>query len=436
MDDLVNITSRQSARNPGIARHGRLKRASFWRSATRQVSLVLAVILVSGAVVTAYALLDLVHTAKPSVTLGNEKVLEGVPDVGAIEGGVNLLIIGSDSAKGQGAAFGEGTDRTGVLNDVTILFHISRDHTNASVVSFPRDMLVPVEGCTDPAKPSRTLSALSGVKINTLLNYGGMPCVVKAVEQLTGVTIPFAGIVQFLGVAAMSTAVGGVPVCVATQLDDNYTDTHLSPGEHTLSGIDALQFLRTRHGVGDGSDLGRISNQQVFLSALARTLQSDGTLNDPVKLYSLAKAALSNMQLSDSLNDVTRLISIARALKDIPLDKIALVQYPTSYTQGGGAVKPNSSANLVNNALQGDVAIQLSPVSQENSPFGSKVGAAAPDPSASRAPTSTTAAPTTGAVAPTAPFTVAPTPETLPANVPGQSAAETRCSAGRPLRDQ
>src|SRR6218665_3077304 len=113
MTDLVNITSRQSARNPGMARHGRLKRASFWRSATRQVSLVLAVILVSGAVGTAYALLDLVHTAKPSVTLGNEKVLEGVPDVGAIEGGVNLLIIGSASAKGQGAAFGEGTDRTG-----------------------------------------------------------------------------------------------------------------------------------------------------------------------------------------------------------------------------------------------------------------------------------------------------------------------------------
>ena len=83
---------------------------------------------------------------------------------------------------------------------------------------------------------------------------------------------------------------------MAEPIDDDDTGLHLDAGTHTLSGIDALAFLRTRHGVGDGSDLGRISNQQTFLASLMRTVQSSGTLDDPVKLYSIAKAVSSNMR--------------------------------------------------------------------------------------------------------------------------------------------
>ena len=85
---------------------------------------------------------------KPTVTLGNEEVLEGVPDVGAIEGGVNLLVVGSDSRQGQGMAFGDPEEETAVLNDVTMLMHIAEDHSHASVISFPRDMLVDVPRAT------------------------------------------------------------------------------------------------------------------------------------------------------------------------------------------------------------------------------------------------------------------------------------------------
>ena len=247
-----------------------------------------------------------------------------------------------------------------------MLMHISEDHTNASVVSFPRDMLVDVPECTDPEDPGSTLSEQYGVKINSVLSYGGLACVVKTIETSSVVTIPFAGIVQFMGVAGLSEAVGGVEVCVAEPIEDEYTGTFLQAGNHTLSGIAALQFLRTRHGVGDGSDLARISNQQVFLSSLARTLQSNGTLGDPVKLYSIAKAALANMQLSDSLMDPTRMISIAKALKDTDLNKIAFMQYPTAYVEGGGAVAPTDSAELVSTALQNDLPVTFDPAAQES----------------------------------------------------------------------
>ncbi len=366
MNEELRQSSRRAAKTPSVARHGRLKRHHPWKTAGKIVASVVAVTLVSGVSVAAYAAWDLAKSVQPTITLGNEDVLEGVPDVGAMEGGVNLLLIGSDSRQGQGEAFGDPDEETAVLNDVTMLLHISQDHSNASVISFPRDMLVDVPECADPEDPTGDpLYEQYDVKINSVLSYGGMACVVQTVEQLTGVTIPFAGVVQFMGVAGLSEAVGGVEVCVADPIEDDYTGTLPRRRQpHAFRDGDALQFLRTRHGVGDGSDLGRISNQQVFLSALARTLQSSGTLSDPVKLYSIAKAALANMQLSDKLADPTMMVSIAKAMKDIDLAKLAFIQYPTGYVAGGGAVAPTSSAKLVNTALQQDLPVIFDPDAQ------------------------------------------------------------------------
>ena len=106
---------------------------------------------------------------------------------------------------------------------------------------------------------------------------------------------------------------------------------HTSP--HVLGnlvGANALSFLRSRRGDRGRSNLGRISNQQVFLSALARKITSLGTLNNPITHFKLANAALSNMQLSDTLTNPTSLVSIALTLKKIPLDKIVFVQYPVT----------------------------------------------------------------------------------------------------------
>ncbi|MFK4730365.1 LCP family protein [Agromyces mediolanus] len=431
-------TSRRSAKTPSLARHGRLRRSAAWKTVLKGVAAAAAVVFVSGGAVAAYAAWDLAASAQPTVTLDSEKVLEGVPDVGAIEGGVNLLVIGSDSRQGQGNGFGDPDEDTAVLNDVTMLLHIAEDHSHVEVVSFPRDMYVSVPGtCTDPADPSEELSALSSVKLNSVLSYGGMDCVVKTVEELTGVTIPFAGIVQFMGVAGLSEAVGGVEVCVAEPIEDEYTDLNLSAGMHELAGLEALQFLRTRHGVGDGSDLGRISNQQVFLSALARKLQSDGTLGDPVKLYSIAKVALANMQLSSSLTDPTRMISIAKAMKDVDLSKIAFIQYPTGYMDDG--VVPAESAELVNQALQNDEPITFDP-NADQTDFASAADPNAP--AASSAPNADVAAQGDSSDAPAdgessdAPVESTPPPGSLPGDVTGQTADEVRCSAGRTLADQ
>jgi anionic cell wall polymer biosynthesis LytR-Cps2A-Psr (LCP) family protein len=128
---------------------------------------------------------------------------------------------------------------------------------------------------------------------------------------------------------------------------DPYTGIDLpTAGTWKLSGFNALAFLRSRHGVGDGSDLTRISSQQVYLSSLVRTLKSQDTLGDVKKLYNLANAAVSSMTLSSSLADVSTMVSIALALKNIPLERVTFVQYPGNTGGDGiyaGKVRPDTA---------------------------------------------------------------------------------------------
>jgi len=220
-------------------------------------------------------------------------------------------------------------------------------------------------------------------------------------------------------------------VCLASKVKDDYTNPPLDlpAGESTLVGDQALSFLRSRHGVGDGSDLGRISNQQVFLSALARKIVSGGVLGNPVQLYALAKAAVQNVTPSETLTNPTTLVEIALALKDTGLQNMVFLQYPAvSDPQNVNRVIPDEEASTaVNNALVNDQPVALT----------GTTGRAAEDPSATATPTPTateSAAPQTAPAAPTGTGTPAPTNSSgaveLPSNVTGQTAAQQTCTKG------
>ncbi len=374
---------RGSVRIPGIARHGRLKKPSPWLAVLKFLAAGLAVVLVSGAAVAAVAVWKLENSIV-SVDIGEA---EGPPPtIGAYPGGYNFLIAGSDTREGQGGI--GGTDG-GNLNDVTMLLHVSEDHTSAVAVSFPRDLVVPLPLCPNGGPAT-------GLPINESLYYGGLPCTVKTVEQLTGLDIQFAGLITFTGVIEMSNAVGGVEVCVVGDVNDVYTGLKLKEGKHTLKGANALAFLRTRHGVGDGSDLGRISSQQVYLSSLVRKLKSDDTLTDLPKLYSIASAATSNMTLSTNLKSPDTLIAIAQSLRNIPLERIQFVQYPGTTGVGGiysGKVAPiQAKADELFALIKADTPFDLS----DSTPSRGSIA----DPNAPKKPTSTPTSTSTGTATP------------------------------------
>ena len=433
--------SRRDARtrSVGIARHGRLRRGGPLGGIAKIVAGALAVVLVSGASVGAIAAYQVKSDLGTGVALPAAEGVTQAPTVqpiAAYDGGFNILVVGTDNDASQDqGAFGK---RDATLNDVNILLHVSADHTNATAVSIPRDMVVPIPACARE-DGSGYYSAMSARPINEAYSYGGLSCVVSTVSSLTGLDIPFAGMISFNGVIEMSNAVGGVPVCAATPIKDRYTGLDIPAGESVLSGADALAFLRTRHGVGDGSDLGRISSQQVYLSSLLRTVKSADTLRDPTKLYSLARAAASNMTLSAGLTDITTMVQIGSALKDLPLENVNFVQYPGS-TEGTGVyrgkVQPITSvATQLFDAIRSDVPFAIPEGStgigsETTAPVAPAAPAAPAAPGDTASPADPTA-PATPSAEPTAPATGATGGATeVITGLTGQTAADQTCSVG------
>jgi anionic cell wall polymer biosynthesis LytR-Cps2A-Psr (LCP) family protein len=166
----------------------------------------------------------------------------------------------------------------------------------------------------------------------------------------------------------------------------------------------ALSFLRSRHGVGDQSDLSRISSQQQYLASLMRTVRSADTLSNIPALYGLAQATSSNVHLSTSLTSPATMISLALALKDVDLSKMVFVQYPAlDDPDYPGKVVPNAEvgAELMNRVLNDQPVTLASDAPAEEAPAAE--------------------APADGGAAPTDPAPVA-------VDAPGQTAAEETCA--------
>lgn len=310
-------------------KHGRQPRRGALATLLRGIAIALAVVLVSGASVAAWLVWDLasnvnsnaIDISQPDDTTAP---LPEVPNIDAFEGGFNLLVVGADNDPGQGNAFGE---REVTLNDVNMLLHVSEDHSTAVVVSFPRDLIIPHPRCVDP-ETGETNGELRAQPLNSAFERGGLACVVATISDLTGLDIEYAALMSFASVVRMTDAVGGVPVCLTAPINDPLSDLDLPAGTSVISGETALAFLRTRHGVGDGSDLSRIASQQQYISSLVRTIKSNDTLTDVTKLYALAQVAAKNVNLSTSLTNLTRMVAMARTLQSIDLDKLNLIQYP------------------------------------------------------------------------------------------------------------
>lgn len=412
------------SRPAGIARHGRLTSPNPWLAALKFVGISIVVIAVSAVSILSINVYSN-YASVNTVALPSEEGGQPPPSIDALPGGFNILVVGNDTGVGQGDYLGDARG-SAQLNDVNILLHVAADHSNAVAVSFPRDLVVPIPSCTDP-ESGKTRSAMSAQPINVALSHGGLGCVAKTVENFTGVRIDYAGMITFTGVIEMSNAVGGVPVCFSEDIKDPFTLFERTAGVHSLSGWDALMFLRSRHGVGDGSDLTRISSQQVYMSSLVRTLKSSDTLSDPVKVYNLARAALANMTMSEGLKSADTMYQMALALKDIPLESVVFTQYPGSTGNPQGTpyfnkVKPNTTlGNKLFEKIRADEPFLLPKA-------GDGIGAVL-DPNATPLPTEPSASPESPEDPSAAPEPApGPEPETIP-GLRGQTAFDQTCAA-------
>ncbi|MGW8482147.1 LCP family protein [Microbacterium sp. NPDC055903] len=400
-----------------MARHGQLESPGAAGQLLKLIGVSALVLAVSGlGIVAAVGATLVTEVTSDAVELEGTESLP--PDIAAYEGGFNLLLTGVDTCEQEYAYLFEerceGPDAQGTLNDVNMLIHVSDEPRRITAVSFPRDLLIGMPSCTD--EDGNTRSAVSRAQLNTAYDRGGLNCVVKTISELTGQQIPFAASVTFGGVIEITNAIGGVEVCLANSIRDRHTGLDLPAGDHTLEGLSALQFLRTRHGLVGESDLARIGNQQVYLNALVRKLRSEETLGDVGTMLKLANVGLSNVEPSTSLANPVMIAQIALAVKDVPYEDIVFLKYPVAADSSDPdrVVPIRSAADDLFEAIASNQPLQIT---HEATKYDGVVveeeqGTPSPAPSQSATPT-----PSQTAVE-------------LPSSVSGTTVAQKTCSNG------
>ncbi|MEU6172622.1 LCP family protein [Streptantibioticus parmotrematis] len=257
---------------------------------------------------------------------------------------VNVLVIGSDSRADPADCALGGDCGPGQNADVEMVVHLSADRSNATVMSVPRDTVTDLPACKAPAGGG--VVAARHDQINSTLRYGP-GCTVAAVHQLTGIPIDHFMMIGFDGVVRMSDAVGGVDVCVDRSVYDPYSHLKLAKGRHTLKGLAALEFLRSRHAFGDGSDLGRTYAQHLYLGSLVRRMKATGTLTDPAALYALADAATKALTVDTGLDSVPKLLGLAADLNKVQPSRVTFTTMqsePDPVNPGRVVVAPAAQA--------------------------------------------------------------------------------------------
>ncbi|MFF3932364.1 LCP family protein [Streptomyces hirsutus] len=296
------------------------------------------------------------------LNLGDNKVAKPTPNA-AGQTPLNILLIGSDardSKENQDLGGARETFGSTPLADVQMLLHLSADRTNMSVISMPRDTLVRIPKCTDPEDGTVYEASIGRTMTNQSLGHGGPGCTVATWQELTGIHIDHFIMVDFAGVVSMADAVGGVPVCVDANILSRDSQGHgsglkLPEGTHPIKGEQALQWLRTRYGFEDGSDLARAKAQHMYMNSLARELRENADLSNPNKLRRLAEEATRALTVDPGLDTVKKLYDLSNELRGVDPERITMTTMPNRYV--GARVEPTEDAEQLFRLVREDIAL-------------------------------------------------------------------------------
>ena len=255
---------------------------------------------------------------------------------------LNIVLMGSDTREGKGnGGFGNSTLIGGQRSDTVIVLHIAADRKSAIAVSIPRDTIITLPVCK---KDGKKVGGYRG-RFNQAIELGGPGCTIKAVNDLSGLDIHNFMLVDFNGFKTIVDAIGGVPICLATDVNDTKSGLKMSKGKHIVQGEEALAFVRTRHGLGDGSDTSRIRRQQAFMSSLLRKVLSSGTLLNPAALLGVLNAATSSLTADPQLADINNLKDLALSMKDLKPSNVTFTTLPWTPNADNATVSVNPVAD-------------------------------------------------------------------------------------------
>ena len=192
--------------------------------------------------------------------------------------------------------------------DTIMLIRVEPRAKDLSILSIPRDLLVPIAG---------TGGAYD--KVNAAYSSGGIATTRQTIEAFLKIKIDHTVTVKSDVVADLVDELGGVPITVEKQMDydDNWAKLHihLKPGEQVLNGEQTVGYLRFRND--EEGDFGRIRRQQQFLTALIRELKSVKHLP---KYKALAEAVDKKM---DTDLSIEQMAALANLYRNFPLPNIS-----------------------------------------------------------------------------------------------------------------
>jgi LCP family protein required for cell wall assembly len=266
---------------------------------------------------------------------------------------MNILVIGSDTRDLGTSSFGT---TPGARSDTTLILHLSGDRRSAVVVSIPRDSMTRApRDCKNP----KSSVADGPIRMwNANYSLGGPACLIRTVEGTTGIFIDHFMVVNFVGFQSMVDALGSVEVCVPTAIKDPLSHLDLPAGRSRVTGQEALAFVRVRHNIGDGSDLGRIARQQAFLSSMVQEATSTNLLLRPDKLFRFLDAATKSLTTDPGMANLNALREVAQSVVGLKSSQVRFVTVPTeAYPPDHNRVQWTSAADALWRSIRDDAPL-------------------------------------------------------------------------------
>lgn len=234
---------------------------------------------------------------------------------------LNILLAGADNGPGPSisddVAAGQ-WDPGSHRSDTIMILHIPADRDDAYLVSIPRDSYVKIyDEHGDYAYKD---------KINAAFSLYGPSGYLSTVEHLTGLRMDHLAIIDWKGFKDLSSALGGVEVFIPETFYDSSQKITWQAGTHKLEGEEALQYVRTRHGLTNG-DFDRIARQQNFLRSMMGELLSQGTVTNPLKLTSALRAITDNLTVDDEWSG-GGIRDLALQLRNMRTDDVTFLTAP------------------------------------------------------------------------------------------------------------
>lgn len=293
-------------------------------------------------------------TSSALTVVGDTGVNASTPKWGTL-----TLVVGTDSrtdAQGQTLSKPEQkalhtvSSQQGLATDTMMVIHTPPDGGRSTIISLPRDTWIDddivhapgvvgaySDGTTGPFKANKLNSFYGSAKyyhqeflraegysdqaeIERLSNEAGREILISVVQTLIGLQIDHYAEMSMLGFYLLSQAIGGVEVCLIDDVKDHHSGADFPAGHFEVSGVDALAFVRQRHGLPRG-DLDRIARQRAFLVGSQQKIMSWELATRPNRISEMVAAADRGLVLdsgSSLLDFGQNMIKISGATAAIP----------------------------------------------------------------------------------------------------------------------